>query len=302
MANQILTSAGVRNDHPRDRSLTHQGEGPNWVYRVLVIVLPALLLACCAAYGPYHANSASKPLNSVRGPADGRYKLAFIEFNDQGSALDLSQRAAAVEVIRQAPRPVLIVYIHGWQNNANSGDVCRFERFLDALSHFPHATGGKVNLIGVYIAWRGKDVTVPGLNFLTFWNRKSAGSAIAAQNGCLATISELALAARAPGKAFHYCLLLGHSFGGLMLESTISHSILDASSSGRRNTSPWDMAVAFNSADSSTGTRQLVEELDYLYKYDPARHGYVGRSHLVAKRTGLMLSLGGDAIVISLKP
>lgn len=87
-----------------------------------------------------------------------------------------------------------------------------------------------------------------------------------------------------------------------MLESTISHSILDASSSGRRNTSPWDMAVAFNSADSSTGTRQLVEELDYLYKYDPARHGYVGRSHLVAKRTGLMLSLGGDAIVISLKP
>lgn len=237
-----------------------------------------VLLASCAAYGPYHANTASNPLNSVRGPADGRYKLAFIEFNDQGSALDLSQRAAAVEVIRQAPRPVLIVYIHGWQNNANSGDVCRFEHFIDLLSRFPHATGGKVNLIGVYIAWRGKDLTVPGLNLLTFWNRKSAGSAIAAQNGCLATISELALAARAPGKAFHYCLLLGHSFGGLMLESTISHSILDASSSGTRNTSPWDMAVAFNSADSSTGTRQLMEELDYLYTYDPVRRGYASRS------------------------
>ena len=63
-----------------------------------------------------------------------------------------------------------------------------------------------------------------------------------------------------------------------MLESTISHSILDASSSGTRNTSPWDMAVAFNSADSSTGTRQLMAELDYLYKYDPVRHGYVSRS------------------------
>jgi hypothetical protein len=71
---------------------------------------------------------------------------------------------------------------------------------------------------------------------------------------------------------------LGHSFGGLVLENTISHSILDASSAGTRNTSPWDMAVAFNAADNSIGSRQLMSELDYLYKYDPARHAYVGRS------------------------
>src|SRR6202043_4251800 len=70
----------------------------------------------------------------------------------------------------------------------------------------------------------------------------------------------------------------GHSFGGLVLENTISHSILDASNNGSRNTSPWDMAVAFNAADSSIGSRQLMSELDYLYKYDPKRHAYVGRS------------------------
>ena len=33
-------------------------------------------------------------------------------------------------------------------------------------------------------------------------------------------------------------MLLGHSFGGLVLENTISHSILDASSNGSRNSSP----------------------------------------------------------------
>ena len=38
------------------------------------------------------------------------------------------------------------------------------------------------------------------------------------------------------------------------------------------------MAVAFNPADSSIGTRQLVSELDYLYKYDPNRHAYIGRA------------------------
>jgi hypothetical protein len=249
-----------------------------WVYRGGLIFAFAILSAGCASYGPYHPNTSAEPLNSVRQAKDGRYKMAFIEFGDQGSALDTSQRKAALDVIHEAKRPLLFVYIHGWQNNANSGDVCRFEHFIDTVSRFPEITGRKLDVIGVYIAWRGEDLTVPGLKLLTFWSRKSAGTTIAAQNGCLATISELALAARAPDKAYHHCVLLGHSFGGLVLENTISHSILDASSNGARNTSPWDMAVAFNAADSSIGSRQLMSELDYLYKYDPKRRAYVGRA------------------------
>jgi hypothetical protein len=245
--------------------------------RIVTLALP-ILLASCAAYGPYHPNTSAEPLNSVRGPTDGRYKLAFIEFGDQGSALDTSQRKVALEVIHETERPLLFVYIHGWQNNANSGDVCRFEHFIDTVSRFPEITGRNIKVIGVYIAWRGVDVTLPVAKFLTFWSRKGAGGTIAAQNSCLATISELALAARAPEKTYHHCVLLGHSFGGLVLENTISHSILDASSNGSRNTSPWDMAVAFNAADSSIGSRQLMSELDYLYRYDPKRHAYVGRS------------------------
>jgi hypothetical protein len=237
----------------------------------------AILLASCAAYGRT-GNTSSEPLNSVRGPADGRYKLAFIEFGDQGSALDTSQRTAALKVVHEADRPLLFIYIHGWQNNANSRDVCRFEHFIDTVSRNPEITGRKFNVIGVYIGWRGKDLTVPGLDLLTFWSRKGVGGTIAAQNGCLATISELALAARAPDKKHHYCVLLGHSFGGLVLQDTISHSILDAGSAGSRHTSPWDMAVAFNPADNSIGSRQLMSELDYLYKYDPHGMLSVGRS------------------------
>jgi hypothetical protein len=245
--------------------------------QIVTLALP-IVLASCASYGPYRPNTSAEPLNSVRGPADGRYKLAFIEFGDQGSALDTSQRAAALGMIHETDRPLLFVYIHGWQNNAESGDVCRFEHFLDTVSRFPAISGRKINVIGVYIAWRGIDLNLPVLKFLTFWNRKSAGSSIAAQNGCLATLSELALAARAPDKPYHFCVLLGHSFGGLVLENTLSHSILDASATGSRNTSPWDMAVAFNPADNSIGSRQLMSELDYLYKYDPQRHAYVGRA------------------------
>jgi hypothetical protein len=242
------------------------------------IAVVAILFAGCASFGPYHADSADHPFNSVRGPKDGRYQLAFIEFGDQGSSLDNLQRKAALDVIHKAERPLLFVYIHGWQNNANSGDVCRFEHFLDTISSFPEAAGQKVNVIGVYIAWRGKDLTIPGLSLLTFYSRKAVGGQIASQNSCLATLNELALAARDPSKKSHHCILIGHSFGALLLGNTIAHSILDASGTGARNISPWDMAVAFNSADSSIGTRQLMKELDYLYRYDSSRHAYIGRS------------------------
>jgi hypothetical protein len=101
---------------------------------------------------------------------------------------------------------------------------------------------------------------------------------IASQVSCLATLNELALAAEDPSKKLHRSILIGHSFGGLLLGNAISHSILDASGAGTRNISPWDMAVTFNSADSSISTRQLLKQLDYLYRYDADRHAYVSRS------------------------
>src|ERR1700747_2348011 len=263
--------------------------------RLFVIPAFTVLLAGCAAYGPYHANTSGEPFNSVRGPQDGRYKLAFIEFGDQGSMLDPSQLGAALQVIGKAERPLLFVYIHGWQNNAVSGDVCRFEHFIDTLSRFPDMREHKINLIGVYVAWRGKNLTIPGLDLLTLWSRKSAGGEVAAQNGCLAAISELALATRAPDKKLHHCVLMGHSFGGLVLGNTISHSILDAGSNGVRNSSPWDMAVAFNSADSSIGSRQLIAELNYLYKYDEKRHAYVARTSL---ESGVMIQENQPFLII----
>src|SRR5204862_6957246 len=128
---------------------------------IFVAITLSILLGSCASYGPYHANTAAEPLNSVRGPADGRYKMAFVEFGDQGSPLDNSQRKEALEVVHKAQRPLLFVYIHGWQNNAVSCDVCRFEHFLDTVSCFSEFSGRNIDVIVVYLALRGKDLYFP---------------------------------------------------------------------------------------------------------------------------------------------
>jgi hypothetical protein len=248
--------------------------GPGLIFLTLAL---AMLLGSCASYGPFHADTPTAPNNSIRGPENGRYKMAFIEFGDQGSPLDNYQRKAALEMIHNAERPLLFVYIHGWQNNATSSDVCRFEHFLDRISSFPDFKARKINVLGVYIGWRGRNLTVPGLSLLTFWSRKFAGEGIAAANSCISTLHELAIAAREPGKEYHHTVLLGHSFGALVLGNTISHSIIEADAA---HSSPWDMAVAFNSAAGSVNMRQLMQELDYRYKYDAERHAYVSRDNI----------------------
>src|SRR5260370_36176725 len=66
--------------------------------------------------------------------------------------------------------------------------------------------------------------------------------------------------------------------GSIVRGTTTFHCILEVSSTGDRSSNAWDMAVAFTSADDSISTRQLMSELDNIYKYDPVRHAYVGRS------------------------
>jgi hypothetical protein len=39
----------------------------------IVTLTLSILLASCASYGPYHPNTSAEPLNSIRGPKDGRY-------------------------------------------------------------------------------------------------------------------------------------------------------------------------------------------------------------------------------------
>ena len=239
----------------------------------------AILLTSCAAYGPYHANTASEPFNSVRGPKDGRYKLAIYRIRrSRLSSGYISTNCCARCHPRGGTSAAFCLYSRLAKQRRSQATSAGSSISLIRSRAFPRSRGERSNVIGVYIAWRGVDLTVPVAEVFNVLEPQVHRSTIAAQNGCLATISELALAARAPEKSYHHCILLGHSFGGLVLENTISHSILDASSTGSRNTSPWDMAVAFNPADSSVGCRQLISELDYLYKYDPKRHAYVGRS------------------------
>ena len=167
-----------------------------------------LSLFGCAPIGPTYEGGRNNILHD-----DQQYKLAAIEFGELGSYADASKGELdnTIQLLKNTERPLLVVYIHGWLNNATSGDVGNFKGFLSRLSQSKQVRIHHYNVFGVYFAWPGKSLDVPYLQYLTFWNRKQAAERIASNGDCLDAIEQLSQTARLHEN--NYVFLIGHSFG-----------------------------------------------------------------------------------------
>jgi hypothetical protein len=253
------------------------------------LALILLSLTGCAPIGPTYGTDDKNILHD-----DSEYKLAAIEFGELGSYADADKGELdnTIRLLQKTERPLLVVYIHGWLNNATSGDVGNFKGFLSRLSQSKQVSIHHYTVFGVYFAWPGKSLDIPYLQYLTFWNRKQAAERIASNGDCLDAIEQLSQTARLHEN--NYVFLIGHSFGGLILERTVEHTLRTLQ--GQKVKPPWDLALMLNPASDSVLTRQLVSDLDKLYKYsadpipgNPLQWG----GHYVAK------SGGGDPIAES---
>src|SRR5260370_11632398 len=79
------------------------------------ICISALWLTSCTSLSPLRPNTTANPTNSVI--AQDGYKVAFVEFGEQGSYQDPTQLQNALALIRDTPQPLGITYVHSWRNN-----------------------------------------------------------------------------------------------------------------------------------------------------------------------------------------
>ena len=208
-------------------------------------------LAGCTSLSPLRSNSAANPENSVVTRSD--YKLAFIEFGEQGSYQDPTQLTKALDLIRDTERPLVITYVHGWQNNAKSGDVEKFESLLTRLQSAPAIRGVGFHVVGIYLSWRGKLTAVPVLKELSFWSRKATAERLASNYDCYDAIASISEESRKHGTGRQYTVLLGHSFGGLIVERAVAHAV-NAEIHGHADADrsmPADLMIVVNPAADS---------------------------------------------------
>lgn len=212
--------------------------------------------------------------------ADPSYTLHFVEFDDQGwlyprpadqgdvaemgstySQLDRAVEDVASKVAKE--RVLLLVYVHGWKHTAahDDRDVKRFRQMLSdaaVLDQRPPGSGTGTapirSVVGIYVGWRGAgrfSHSNPLIN-LTFWTRKNAALHVSegAARELFARIRALRehWNARDTSPPRLRTLVMGHSFGGWVVFSALSPSILDLLAKRADVTPAGDPAEAWRQA------------------------------------------------------
>ncbi|MEM5432174.1 hypothetical protein [Cupriavidus oxalaticus] len=183
--------------------------------------------------------SGAEPAASPSGQIDHLMKrlTQLLDQHDDGKPNDLS----------------IIVYVHGWKHNAQSDDanVRHFRTMLRAAAAEERDRAGRDGtprkVVGVYVAWRGKSWVVPDpVLSLSFWARKEAARRVSVgtarelfarlrairhyynNEAASAVVTTGAASEQAVRRPRIRTLMIGHSFGGLILYAATSGPIIEA--------------------------------------------------------------------------
>lgn len=249
------------------------------VWKNIALLFGTALLLSCVPNRPYRLGNIhdeelgklypdQKPWSEqVQVSEQHSFHISFVEFDEKGDFWDRRQLARTARLIDKTrtdtEKPIfLVTYIHGWHHNAkdrpldskNPGDVQTFRCLLSELAVSKSLEGFQVH--GVYIGWRGRVIEGP-LDYLSFLNRKGAALR-AAGTPVTETIFELIRQARKhPGSK---CIVIGHSFGALLLEKAMAQAITGSFLSRERRTeAPADLILLVNSAAESIYAKEMTD-------------------------------------------
>jgi len=232
-------------------------------------------------------------------PRGNSFSTNFVEYNDKGKLWNPVELSDALSQVRQARGAnnsqgvLLVVYIHGWQNNADEtlgacNDVCRFRDTLLARLADAQAVNGKpLKVVGIYLAWRGLTFTLePFKHVISYWPRRSIARHVG-QTGMFEALSQIESVVGESRKNY-VVVLAGHSFGARVLENAAetrgkkgvgfmvgyrnrlktvaqnhAESVMPMSQEALKlNPSlPADLIVYINAATASTVTRKTIKDI-----------------------------------------
>lgn len=173
------------------------------------------------------------------------FYLSFVEYDDQGQLRDPEQKNAVINQYYKLAAfddVLVITFVHGWHHNAGPGDsnIKDFrEKVLkriaaDEFSAAERAGRPARKVLGVYVGWRGESIEMPGVNVLTFWDRKNTAHKVG-QLGVtefLLKLEELVNTKKKIGEDqkpnnSSKMVVVGHSFGGAVVFSSLQKILME---------------------------------------------------------------------------
>ena len=180
------------------------------------------------------------------------YSMAFVEFRNNGELWKPEQLQEALRAIdgadrRSDHRVLAITFIHGWKNNARqvNNNVHDFRLQLNNIA--AKACMGAENrcgVVGIYLAWSGDLVSRYSntLRTLTYFNRRDTAEQVSSERQKVAPVGDALFAIMkrvksGAGRETNHSVVVGHSFGGLILEHAI-YSQMQQIGRGLQNAAP----------------------------------------------------------------
>ncbi len=161
------------------------------------------------------------------------YRLAVVEFDDQGRCYDRRQMGALADELQRigSNDAVIVVFVHGWKHDGRSDDdnLSNFQNVLAGLA--ANEGPGGVPVLGVFVAWRGLSLYGLALDNLTFWDRKQAGLRVSmgAPRELFGRLRRFRRERQRQGGA-PLLVIIGHSFGGMIVYAALAQSLIEAAS------------------------------------------------------------------------
>ncbi len=176
----------------------------------------------------------------------------------------------------------LVVYVHGWHHDAGAQDsnVTRFRELLRGMAKVEQLIASPKRpprVVGIYVGWRGESVRVPGINVLTYWERKNAADRVSqgsvrelfARLHLLRTRGRTNVDFRSLGQGIRpdaggrnvRLLTIGHSFGGRIVFQALSSDLMNVVTQARDDDSVprfADLVVLINPALESIQYEPLL--------------------------------------------
>jgi pimeloyl-ACP methyl ester carboxylesterase len=276
------------------------------------LAIASLLGAC--AYAPYRTSgepcTIDNPERTQRGgydwesAGDGRrpcadrwevsvtkpvpFSMNFVEIDEQGMLAKRAQAEAAIAnaSAHEGDGSYVVVFVHGWHHNASSADG-NVQGFYDALALASRWNKSR-KIKGIYIGWRGDSLPVPGLRYLTFWDRKNTSDEVG-RGGLLEFLLRLERGVKNGSNGRNRLLLVGHSFGASVTFNALAHTYLQRFLDGAHSQENkprfrgyGDLVVLINpaieamrympfrSAIEYYGQRTTPPRVDFLHETRPA--------------------------------
>lgn len=265
--------------------MTIKGKGQLAFLGFLLLLVVGLI--GCVSSRPYQTSLTPRPGTDGRLPgqpptvsqcAGQRQCVAFVEYDDFGNPFNRGQLQGAVDAANEFSKAggSVLVYVHGWHNDAANGtrDVEHFrllvQRVSELDSKFRPSREGAGMVLGIYVGWRGDSIasggaTAPFSYLLTFWDRKAAAHQIGSSGGVYELFSRLSAIRRANDRS--RLLIHGHSFGGALVFSALSHSLVDQIIADGETATP----PASPSADLVLIINPAFEAMRFRPQYELAR-------------------------------